>query len=393
MPNNLSPSADIVRFRRELHAHPELSERENRTAERVAERISRARPTEIVGKLGPMRTGLCALFDSGSAGSTVLLRCELDALPIHETNTFAHRSTADGVAHKCGHDGHMAMLVAVADGLHARPIRHGRVCLLFQPAEETGTGAAGIIGDPRFQALGPPDFVYALHNVPRYPLGRVLVRSGLFAQGSVGFIVTFTGTTSHSSYPEHGANPAAAVTGLVTAVNRFDQALAQRAAGPVLGTVTYAQLGRIDSGPNFGTAPGEGTVMGVVRARRNEDLALVRGEIATLAGRLAAEAGLGHRLTWHEAFVATESDPECTALVEEAARQQGLAVESLAEPFRWSEDFGHFTERYRGAFFGLGSGLDQPQLHDDGYDFPDELIPIGSGLLRAILDRHLETER
>lgn len=390
MASTPSPTAEIVRFRRSLHAHPELAERETRTAQAVIERLEQSRPTRIVDGLGSMGTGVCAVFDSGAPGPAVLLRCELDALPIQETNTFPHRSTVDGISHKCGHDGHMATLVAVAEGLRESPPERGRVHLLFQPAEETGTGAAAVIGDPRFQDLGEPDFVYALHNVPKYPLGQVLVRRGLFAQGSVGFIAAFTGKTSHSSYPEHGVNPAAAVTELVATVNRFHESMKEKAEKPVLGTVTYAQLGAMESGPQFGTAPGEGLVTGVVRAQTNEDLALVREEIAALADRLAEAAGLEHRLSWHEAFAATVSEPECADIVAAAAAQQGLDVQELPEPFRWSEDFGYFTDRYRGAFFGLGSGTDQPQLHDDGYDFPDELIAIGAGLFRAIVDRHLE---
>ena len=336
-----------------------------------------------------MQTGICAIYDSGVPGPVVLIRAELDALPIQETNSFDHRSAVPGVSHKCGHDGHMATLVAVAESLHARPIARGRVYLLFQPAEETGTGASAVLADRRFRALAPPDYVYAFHNVPKFPLGRVLLRKGLFAQGSVGFIARYRGTTSHSSYPEHGVNPSAAVTALVTAVNGFHDTLADRVEAPILGTVSYAELGNADKGPNFGTTPGEGVVMGVVRAHRTSDLDTVREELATLAGRLAADDGLDHELSWHEAFAATESDDDCVATIEAAAKTAGLDVSYLDAPFRWSEDFGYFTAEFDGAFFGLGSGADQPQLHDDGYDYPDALIGTGARIYRAIIDGHL----
>jgi amidohydrolase len=380
---------DIARFRQQLHARPELSESEHDTATAIVARLAPTHPTAVVDRLGTMQTGICAIYDSGIPGPVVLIRAELDALPIQESNTFGHRSKTSGVSHKCGHDGHMATLVAVAEGLHSRPIPRGKVYLLFQPAEETGTGAASVLADERFKDLDPPDAVYAFHNVPKYPLGQVLLRKGLFAQGSVGFIARYRGKTSHSSYPEHGVNPSAAVTELVAAVNRFGETLSESVSAPILGTVSYAQLGVAEKGPNFGTTPGEGVVMGVVRAHKTSDLERVRDELASRAGQLARDAGLEHELSWHEAFAATESDDDCVAAIEAAAAHAELDVGYLDEPFRWSEDFGYFTAAFKGAFFGLGSGADQPQLHDDGYDYPDALIGIGASIYRSIIDRHL----
>lgn len=386
-----TPTVDIRAFRRLLHAHPELSEQETGTARRVAERLAACRPQRIVTGLGSMGTGVCAVYQGAAPGPTVLFRCELDALPIQERNTFEYRSTVPGVSHKCGHDGHMATLAALAEDLAARPISRGRLLLLFQPAEETGTGAAAVLADPRFSELGAPDFAYAFHNVPRQPLGTVLLREGTFAQGSVGFIVRYQGRTSHSSYPEHGINPTAAVTGLVSAVNDFANASARWAEAPVLGTVTFARIGEAETGSNFGITPGEASVTGVLRAQRTADLDRLRTELERLAARLAAESGLEHALSWHEAFAATESDAGCVQVVREAAAALGLPVREPAEPFRWSEDFGCFTQAFSGAFFGLGSGTDQPQLHDDGYDYPDPLIETGARLYRAIADRHLDS--
>ncbi len=157
----------------------------------------------------------------------------------------------------------------------------------------------------------------------------------------------------------------------------------------MLGTISYAELGSAEKGANFGTTPGRGTVMGVLRAFRSTDLERVRATLAQLAAEFAGESGLEHTLSWHEAFAATESEPGCVGAIEQAASRAGLEVERLAEPFRWSEDFGYFTTDYTGAFFGLGSGAGQPQLHDDGYDYPDDLIVIGARLYREIIDAHL----
>jgi amidohydrolase len=380
---------DIIDLRRRLHAHPELSEREQATSATIVDRLRQTNPTNIISGLGSMQTGVCAVYDSGEPGSVILLRAELDALPIEESNTFAHRSSVPGISHKCGHDGHMATLVAVANQLLTQPVERGCVYLLFQPAEETGTGALAVLHDPKFRALQAPDYVYAFHNIPKFPLGQVLLRKGLFAQASVGFIVEYKGKTSHASYPEFGVNPSAAVTELVNAVNSFDTTLAAQVSAPILATTSYAELGNAANGPNFGTTPGNGIVMGVLRAQGNDDLDIVRRELETIVARLAEENGLAQSLSWHEAFAATASNDACVATIESAALAAALDVHYLEDPFRWSEDFGRFTDEFTGAFFGLGSGLDQPQLHENGYDYPDELIATGARIYRAIIGQHL----
>lgn len=381
-----------IELRRWLHAHPELSEHEQQTAARIAERLADTRPAQLLEGLGRMRSGVCAVYAGTADGPTVLIRCELDALPIQETNRFEHRSRTLGVSHKCGHDGHMATVVRLAEMLAESPLPRGRALLLFQPAEETGTGALAVLEDARFQALGAPDAVFAFHNIPKRALGTVLVRRGVFAQASVGFEVRFEGSTSHSSYPEHGRSPARAVTQLVEAVSAAQSLLAQASRAAVLGTVTFAQVGVASEGSNFGVAPGSGVVMGVLRAQHTPDLDDLRAGLESRARALAEAANLRHSLSWHEPFAATQSDELCVGHVAAAARELGLAVEEVPEPFRWSEDFGYFTERFRGAFFGLGSGSDQPQLHDDAYDYPDELIETGARLYRAIIERTLAGE-
>jgi metal-dependent amidase/aminoacylase/carboxypeptidase family protein len=283
----------------------------------------------------------------------------------------------------------MATLIAVAEQLAAEPIQRGSVYLLFQPAEETGTGALAVLADARFQALPPPDLVFGCHNIPKFPFGQVIVRAGLFAQASSGFRIALTGTTSHASYPEHGLNPSAALTRIVDAVNCIDKTLADEVEAPVLGTVTYAQLGAHNAGMNFGTTPGQALVTGVLRAHTTGDLDRLCDRLTRMATESAAEDGLGRNISWHERFAATNSCAAGVELIQRAAGESGLDVHHLDQPFRWSEDFGYFTDRYRGAFFGLGAGLDQPQLHDEAYDFPDALIDVGARLYRAMIDLHL----
>ena len=161
----------IINFRRELHQFPELSGYEEGTATRICKFIRNFSDARVVEGLGGC--GLALVHTFSDEGPTVMIRCELDALPIHEVNSFEHRSTVNGVSHKCGHDGHMAIVVGLAWWLSEQSFKRGQVILLFQPAEETGQGAASVIADPKYEKL-QPDYVFALHNIPGEPLHTVI---------------------------------------------------------------------------------------------------------------------------------------------------------------------------------------------------------------------------
>ena len=163
---------ELVTWRRHLHAVPELSGQEAKTAEAVRARLQAAGADRIVSGLGGH--GVLGIYDGRESGPTIMLRAELDALPIQEKSQLKHRSLIAGKAHLCGHDGHMAILAAVAQNLSQQRPSRGRVALLFQPAEEDGSGAAAVLADAKFEQVRP-DFVFALHNLPASVLDRSLL--------------------------------------------------------------------------------------------------------------------------------------------------------------------------------------------------------------------------
>src|SRR5699024_2334052 len=158
--------------------------------------------------------GMVASYEGDEEGSTVMIRCELDALPIAEENDIEYKSTHEGNGHKCGHDGHMAILCGVAKCLEAERPAKGKVQLLLQPAEETGEGAARMLDDKTFKKFNP-DVIFALHNVPGFETHQIVCREGVFAAASEGLIVRFKGATSHAAQPEEGRSPALAMAQLV----------------------------------------------------------------------------------------------------------------------------------------------------------------------------------
>lgn len=379
-------------LRHQLHRYPELSEQEFETHDRIARALELYSPDEILLNLGSMKTGVCAVFKGALPGPRVVLRCELDALPIVEKTGAEYQSVKPGLAHACGHDGHMATMVAVAQSLSRRPLKKGSVALLFQPAEETGTGASAIIADPQFLGLNP-DYVFGFHNIPKQPLGTVLLRNQTFAFGSVGFIVNLEGRTSHSSYPEHGINPTSIVAELIEFASSITQgATAIELQKKAFATITSIELGDASLKANFGVAPGSAVVRGIVRGQIEQDIHNVKQGLYQLLDAECAKLGIAYQVSWHEEFLPTLNHDGAVQVVQDACKRIGIKCEFLDDPLRWSEDFGCFTKTFQGAFFGIGSGVNQPQLHSHDYDYPDELIPLGAQVYRAIVDEILNQE-
>jgi amidohydrolase len=312
-----------------------------------------------------------------------MFRTEIDAVPVQEVNDFDHRSLRNGVSHKCGHDGHAAIVAGLAAGLARRPLDRGRVVLLFQPAEETGSGARDVLEDERFASI-EPDWIFALHNLPGEAHGGIQIKSGPFAAGSVGAIFKLEGSTSHAAYPEQGRSPATAVAQLIQELTVLPAALG-RGSGIARVTVVHARLGE----PAFGTTPGEAVVMATLRSDREEVLDRLRTEALKRLERIAQANALKHSHSWTDDFPVTVNHPEAVDVVESVAGACGIRVVRRDVAYPWSEDFGWFTCQYPGAIFGLGLGADHPALHSPDYDFPDELIPVGLRVFEGIIEEKL----
>jgi amidohydrolase len=366
-----------VDLRRRLHRIAERSGEERKTAGLIAEELARCHPDRLL--TGIAGTGVAAVFEGKRPGPRVLLRCELDALPIPERGDLPYTSKNPEVSHRCGHDGHMAMVTALAPELAESRPESGAVILLYQPAEETGNGSRLVMESEPFVELAP-DRVFAVHNLPGYPLGEVVIRAGVFAAESCGMIADFTGEPSHAAEPHLGRSPTMAILQCATSLTTF----AQRHVG--LGqaakvTVTHIQLGE----PCFGITPGEGRVTATLRSHSSEVMSHLRERCVSLVKGLAATYEVEAAVGWTEEFPLTVNDPEEVARIIEAAEAQKLPVRRLDAPLPWSEDFGHLTGRFRGALIGLGAGETCPALHRPDYDFPEALLPIGRNLLRAVV--------
>ena len=369
----------VIGLRRQLHENAELSGHEQGTAALIEDFLEASHPNSVLRGLGG-GAGLAVIYHGEGPGPTLVLRSDLDALPIQETKGLAHCSRNPGVSHKCGHDGHMAILAGLALRLKQTGLGSGKLVLLFQPAEETGAGALEVINDQRFQDLRP-DYIFALHNLPGYPPGQILIRPGVFTCASRGMIIRLLGASAHAAYPEKAVSPTRAFAEILQGMSRLSGSLSSFS----LVTVIYARLGEIA----FGTTPGNAEIMATLRSDNDEHLDRLAREAEALARRAVLDSRLELEISWRDKFSTTINDPDAVAIVREATAACDLVVAETDGPFRWSEDFGEFLGRYCGALFCVGAGEDHPPLHHPEYDFPDELIGTGICIFEKIVQRIL----
>jgi amidohydrolase len=366
----------ILDLRKELHKYPELSGKEVETARRIKTFIDSNYPTKIIENIGGF--GLAAVYDYGEGGSTIAFRCELDALPIEEENTFEYRSTVSGISHKCGHDGHMAILAGLVLWLKQQSFKRGKVVLLFQPAEETGKGAAKVMQDERFRDL-QIDYIFALHNIPGLPLKQVVLTQNSFSAEVQSFSVHLTGKESHAAEPEHGINPAYALAEIVKELKSFNVDDPANSRFAVL-TPVHLSLGQ----KSYGISPARGELHYTIRTWNGREMDLLVEKIKSTVRKVCAEHSLSFTEEWFEHFPASINNENANQIIMDAADANGFELFQRTFPFKFGEDFGWFSKDFKTAMFGLGSGLSSPALHNPDYDFPDQIIETGVSMFGTL---------
>lgn len=370
--------ADLTALRQELHRFPEVSRQEQATAARIVQALTLLQPDQLVTGLGGH--GVAAVFHGAGDGPTVLFRAELDALPITEISDAPYRSSLPGKGHLCGHDGHMTLLIGLARLIARQRPARGRVVLMFQPAEEDGSGAAAVVADPRYGALRP-DWAFSIHNLPGRAFGHSGLKAGVVNCASQGLKIILTGKTAHASLPETGISPAQALARLIPAIDVLGSG---GALGPDyrLVTITHASLGA----PAFGIAPGEAELWATLRTMRDDQMASLRDAAMRIAHAEAAASGLAIRFEHHDDFAASVNDTQATAHLARALDALGMPQDEADLPMRASEDFGRFGQGgTQSAMLFLGVGEDHPALHNPDYDFPDALIPLGVQIFHRVM--------
>lgn len=368
----------LTEIRHQLHRLAEPSGEEVRTHAFIVEQLKACSPSRILTFADSQ--SIIAVFEGEAPGRTLLFRGDFDAVRVEETIEVPYASEMEGVAHKCGHDGHATILLGLARSLHQRPPQRGRVLLFFQAAEETGQGAGQLLATHCLDAY-QPDRVYALHNIPGEKLGVVLGKSGSFTCSVVSTDIFLRGHSAHAAEPLKALSPypaARAIADRLLSLNNYD-----------MHSDTYRLLTLVEfrvGEQAYGVAAGDGVLRFTLRAKDDAWLQQTKKEVLQIVNEEVKKVpGLASTQNWKEYFAASNNHPDAMAEVQEAAVRSGLEYKELELPFSWGEDFGLLTQHYPGALFGLGSGECQPSLHNPYFDFPDELLPVGVRLFRELV--------
>ncbi|MEM1164937.1 MAG: amidohydrolase [Planctomycetota bacterium] len=366
--------------RRDLHAHPELMFKEERTAKVVQDEL-RGAGVEFAAGLARGTGVLGYLPATGDPGSarTIGLRADMDALPITEDTGVPYASTNTGVMHACGHDAHTAILAATARVLSRAPERPNNVVFIFQPAEEGGAGGDLMVKDGALDgsAIGTPvDQLYGLHGWPMFPLGHLSTRPGPVLASCDEFWATINGRGGHAAMHHLTVDPVVAAAHIVTSLQTIVSRNVDPAHGRVLSVTDI-------STPNDATnvVPPCATIRGTVRTLDEHDRAVIRDRFHAVVTKTAEALGCTAEITYKSDYPVTANDPGATERFFEIARttfgEQRVGV--VPEPCMGAEDFSFYCQKVPACFFLIG--LDEtgegrmPGLHTPQFDFNDKALP------------------
>jgi amidohydrolase len=375
----------LIAIRRDLHAHPELSFEEHRTAQIIADRLS-ALGCEV--RTGVGGTGVVALLKGGRPGKTVALRADIDALPIAEMNDAPYRSQSDGVMHACGHDGHVAGLLGAAEALHTiRDTLAGDVLLIFQPAEERAGGAkpmidAGALRDPR------PDAVFGVHIWNNLPAGTIGVKPGPIFAAADEVEITVKATGGHGAMPHQTVDPIVVSAQIIQAL----QTLVSRETSPFDSAVV--SICSVHGGSAFNIIPPEVRLLGTVRTFNEEIQARLKRRIEELVAGITRGAGAEYGFRY---------DAPCPPVINDAALAEfirGVAVDEFGEaqvvtpmPTTGGDDMSYFLKEVPGVYFFVGGANDARGLnfphHNARFDFDEVAVTATARILARAAHEYL----
>jgi hippurate hydrolase len=374
---------EMVGWRRDLHAHPELGFTESRTSTFIQERLQLFAVDEIQTFTG---TGVLAVIHGRDGDDAIGLRADIDALPIAEESGVPYASTRPGVMHACGHDGHTAMLLGAAKYLAATRNFRGTAYLIFQPAEEIG-GARQVVADGLFDRF-PMLRVFGMHNFPTMPVCEFHWRNGPIMAAANFFEIRIAGRGAHAAQPHFGIDPIVVGSSLVGAL----QSIVSRTVDPYQAAVVT--IGSFQAGTAANAIPAEAVLKGTARWLDERVGETIQQAIRRMVRSVAESYGATAEVEMHMVAPTTINDEAAMALARNAAAAVAgpAGVVEMVQPVMGGEDFAYMLGVKQGAYIMLGSKRSDgfnPMLHHPSFDFNDTILSTGAAYWVKLVEQQL----
>jgi len=363
---------ELVELRHAFHRIPEIAGKEIETSARIRAELAKL-PLEVRPPL--LETDVVALLDTGRPGPNILLRADMDALPIAEETGLAYASTHPGMMHACGHDGHMTMLLGAAKVLCAmKEELSGTVKFVFQPGEEVRAMGkklveAGVLEKPK------ADLVSAIHGWPGLPEGAVCCRAGAMMASAAHFYITIKGRGGHGSAPAAAIDPIVAAAQAISAL----QTIVSRSTDPR--DTAVLSICSIHAGNSSNVIPDEVKLSGTCRALTPEVASGLEEKMRRVLSGVCAACGTSYEMDYQDQYRVSMNDPQAVEEVKRAAERAGLRYHELPLPDMAAEDFSYYLAQCPGALIHLGLGEAHTRLHKSTFDFDDDVIANGVAYL------------
>ena len=359
--------------RHQLHQNPEMAFKENCTSDFIAAQLETFGLPVHRGLAG---TGVIGVLKCGTSDYAIGLRADMDALPIQEANTFAHKSYINGCMHACGHDGHSAMLLAAAEYLASHGGFDGTVYFIFQPAEEDGGGGRVMVEEGLFDRF-PMSSVFGMHNMPGIPLGRFALKPGVMMAGYDRFEVTVKGAGGHAATPHKTIDPIPVAATIILAL----QSIVSRNMDPAHSAVI--SVTQLNAGDTHNVIPETATLGATVRYLNQADRSAIETKVRDICTHIASAYGAEAEINYTRGYpptINTNKETElCAGVLQEIFGRTN--VDLAPEPMMGSEDFAYMLQEKPGCYIWAGNGTEgqhSRSLHNPNYDFNDALIPLGA---------------
>ena len=378
---------DMKAWRHALHQHPEICYEEVWTSDFITEKLQ---SFGIETHRGMAKTGVVGILrGTGSSDTAIGLRADMDGLPMTEANEFAHKSLQEGRMHACGHDGHMTMLLGAAKYLSDTKQFDGTVYFIFQPAEEGGAGGKAMIDDGLFDKFDQQS-VWGMHNWPGLAAGKVAIHDSACMASADHFKITIKGRGGHAAMPHQSDDPIIAGAALVQAL----QAIVARRTDPLDAAVV--SITSLHGGSAFNVTPDQLECLGTARALRPQTRKAVKDEIYQMVDHIMSAYHCTAEIDWREGYPPTVNHKSESDKAAEIAKHIVGEANIVRNPpaSMGAEDFAYMLEQRKGAYIWLGAGEAQPgkMLHNTGYDFNDDILPIGASYWARLVETELSKQ-